>query len=179
MDAIKLNAIEIISIIKNIYQIQENNNPNVIFKNKFFLLGTEENPEEILIERNYENNDSSYYFETSKIEGVIIKRENGNYCVKGCVSYKSNNINLYFAKIRIEEKNDEDIHIMGKWGGSWQHPDYEDEDQIKNPNSDFPIALESMKKHLTSIYYSICNNELNKDLYNPEWVKKLRLTIND
>ena len=64
---------------------------------------------------------------------------------------------------------------MGKWGGSWQQPDSEDENLITNPNSDFPFALDSMKTHLEDIYNQFCkNNELNSDLYDPKWVKKLK-----
>lgn len=91
----------------------------------------------------------------------------------------ANNQNLWFAKIRIEISYDENIQIMGKWGGSWQDSDFEDEDQIKNPNSDFTFALDSMKNHLVSILNQLYNNsELSSETYDPGWVKKLKLYNN-
>lgn len=176
MNEIKEIAQEILDISQNIYQIQERINPTAIFGGKTFLIGNEENREAISVKRNYETNKKSYYFETSEIDGAIIKRENGNYCIKAAVKYlNTNNRNLWFAKIRIEYSNDGEIQIMGKWGGSWQDSDDEDQNQIQNPNSDFLVALNSMKEQVTNIYNQLCvDNELNKDLYNPSWVKKLK-----
>lgn len=176
MNKIKEEAYGILDISQKIYQIQEKTNSTAIFGDKTFLIGTEENREAVSVERNYEKKDRSYYFETSEIDGVIIKRENGNYCIKAGVKYlNAHNQSLWFAKIRIENSYDDQIQIMGKWGGSWEDTDYEDENQIKNPNSDFPFALDSMRNHLADIYNQLyIDNELNKDLYNPEWVKKLK-----
>ena len=176
MDQIKEEAYEILEISQKIYQTQERFNSLAIFKNKIFLIGTEDDQEAFSVKQNYENKDSSYYFETPEIEGVIIKKERGNYCVKACVKYtNANNQNLWFAKIRIENSYDENIQIMGVYGGSWQQPDYEDENLIINPNSDFPVALDSMKNYLVDIYNQLYkNNELNSDLYDPKWVKKLK-----
>ncbi len=176
MDEIKEYAYKILDISQKIYKIQEKINPKAIFKDKTFLISKEENHEVISIKKNYEKKESSYYFETSKIKGVIIKKDLNNYCVKACVNYTNvNNKNLWFAKIRIESSYNKDIQIMGKWGGSWQQPDSEDENLITNPNSDFPFALDSMKTHLEDIYNQFCkNNELNSDLYDPKWVKKLK-----
>lgn len=172
MDKTKEEAYEILDISQKIYQINESINSNAIFKNKTFLIGKEENRGSISVEIDYEKKDSSYYFETPEIDGVIIKRENGNYCVKACVNYTNDsNQNLWFAKIRIEISYDGDIQIMGAWGGSWQQPDCEDDDLIKNPNSDFSVALDSMKTHLVAIYNGLCNNN---DLFEPEWVKRLK-----
>lgn len=176
MEKSKEKAYEILDIVQKIYQIQESNNPNAIFKDKSFLIGTEDNREAISIERDYEKKDNSYYFETPEISGVIIKRESGNYCVKAAVKYtNANNQNLWFAKIRIEDSYDKDIQLMGIWGGSWQKSDYEDENLITNPHPDFPFALDSMKNHLVDIYNQLCQNkELDSDLYDPKWVKKLK-----
>lgn len=176
MNKIKGEAYGILDISQKIYQIQERTNSTAIFGDKTFLIGTEEDREAVSVERNYEKKDRSYYFETSEIDGVIIKRENGNYCIKASVKYlNAHNQSLWFAKIRIENSYDGQIQIMGKWGGSWKDPDYEDENQIENPNSDFPVALDSMRNHLADIYNQFCiDNELNKDLYNPKWVKKLK-----
>lgn len=176
MEKIKEEAYEILEISQKVYQIQERNNPTAIFGDKTFLIGTKEDREAVSVERNYEKKDKSYYFETSEIDGVIIKRVNGNYCIKAMVKYiNANNQNLWFAKIRIENPCDKDIQIMGKWGGSWQDPDYEDENQIKNPNSDFPFALDSMKNHLADILNQLYNNsELSSETYDPGWVKKLK-----
>lgn len=176
MNTLRDKAIEILDIIKGIYQIQENNNPNVIFKGKTFLIGTEDDPEAVSIERDYEKKDSTYYFETPEISGAIIKRENGHYCVKAGVKYlNACNQDLWFAKIRIERSHDEEIQIMGTWSGSWQKDDYEDNDFIKKPNSDLPNALDAMKNHLLAIYNHLCDNKQeNNNLYDPEWVKKLK-----
>ena len=176
MDKIKEEAYEILDISQKIYQIQERVNPTAIFGDKTFLIGDEEDREAVSIEQNYEKKDRLYYFETSEIDGVIIKRENGNYCIKASVKYiNASNQNVWFAKIRIENSYDGEIQIMGKWGGSWQDSDYDDENQIKNPNSDFPIALDSMKNRLADIYNQLCiDNELNKDLYDPKWVTKIK-----
>lgn len=176
MEKIKEEASEILVISAKIYQIQENNNPTAIFGDKTFLIGTEGNREAVSVERNYDKKDRSYYFETPEIDGVIIKRENGNYCIKAMVRYiNASNQNLWFAKIRIENSYDDNIKIMGKWSGSWQDPDFEDEDQIKNPNSEFPFALDSMKSHLVAMLNQLCtNSELNRETYDPEWVRKLK-----
>lgn len=176
MKEIKEEAYEILDISQKIYQIQERNNPTAIFGDKIFLIGAEGDREVVSVERNYEKKDKSYYFETSEIDGVIIKRENGNYCIKAMVKYiNANNQNLWFAKIRIDNSYDENIQIMGKWGGSWQDSDCEDEDQIKNPNSEFPFALDSMKNHLAGMLDQLCNNnKLSSETYDPGWVKKLK-----
>lgn len=176
MEKIKEEAHEILDISQKIYQIQERNNSTAIFGDKTFLIGTEEDRKTISVEQNYETKDRFYYFETPEIDGVIIKRENDNYCIKAMVKYiNDNNQNLWFAKIRIENSYDKDIQIMGKWGGSWQDSDFEDADQIKNPNSDFPFALDSMKNHLADILNQLRNNsELSSETYDPEWVKKLK-----
>lgn len=176
MDKIKEEAHKILDISQKIYQTQEAVNPTAIFKDKIFLIGTEDDREAISVEQNYEGKDSSYYFETPEIDGVIIKRERGDYCIRASVKYPNiNNQNSWFAKIRIENSYDGDIQIMGAWGGSWQQPDYEDENLITNPNSALPIALNSMKNHLLDIYNQLCkNHESNSDLYDPEWVKKLK-----
>ena len=130
----------------------------------------------ISIEQDYEKKDSSYYFDTPEIMGVIIKKESGNYCVKAAVKYtNANNQNLWFAKIRIEKPYNKDIQIMGMWGGSWEKPDYEDKNLVTNSNPDFPLALLSMKNHLVAIYNQLCQNkEANCDSYDPKWVKKLK-----
>lgn len=164
-------AKEILDTAKNIYQFQERNNPNAIFRNKVFLEGTEENREAVSVEIDYEKTDSSYYFETPEIDGVIIKRKNGEFCVKACVKY---NDRLWFAKIRIEHSFDGEIMIRGKWSGSWQDEDFYDEDQLTNPNSDFPIALESMRNHMANLYSLYQNVEPNSGVGEPSWVRKLK-----
>lgn len=176
MDKIKKEAYEILDISQKIYQVQKRVNPTAIFKGKIFLINIEDDQEVISVQRDYEKKDSSYYFETPEIDGVIIKRESGNYCVKASVKYtNASNQNLWFAKIRIENSRDGDIQIMGAWGGSWQQRDHEDENLIENPNSDFPVALDSMKNHLANMYNQLCkNDETNSDLYDAAWVKKLK-----
>lgn len=176
MENIKEIAYEILDISQKIYEMNEYFNPTAIFKNKIFLIGTEEDRDAVSIQIDCEKKDNSYYFETPEIRGVIIKRENGNYCIKACVRYTNgNNQDLWFAKIRIEPFYDGDIQIMGKYGGSWEMEDFYDEDLIIKSNSDFPFALVSMKTYLSDIYNKLCeNNGLNCDLNDPEWVKKLK-----
>lgn len=170
---VKDEAIEILDIAKRIYQIQESNNPTAIFKDKIFLVGTENNRESISVKRNYEKKDSSYYFESPEIAGVIIKRENNSYCIKARVKYMdANNESFWFAKIRIEYCGD--IQVMGTWSGSWQKPDYEDEDQIKSPNSDFPLALTAMKTRLAEIYNFLSKNEELSSTFDHEYFRKLK-----
>ncbi len=176
MSTVEEKAIEILDIAKNIYQIQERDNHSAIIGNKTFLIGTESNPEEILVERDNEKKDNSYYFETPETTGVIIKRKMDDYSIKGCVKYtNANNQPSFFAKIRIEIGYDKDIKIMGTWGGSWQQPDFLDENQKEKTNPDFSIALESMKNHMADIYKKLCEqDEFSKDLYDPNWVKKIK-----
>ena len=174
MDKI-MEAQEILSISEKIYQIQEETNSKAIFKDKVFVIGTETDRNAISIERNFEKKDSSYYFETPELNGVILKRENGNYCVKTAVKYSTPiHKNWWFAKIRIEKNFNGNIQIMGQWGGSWQDYDYKDEDFIKNPNKELPYALMSMKLYLKDIYNKLSNDKLDSDSYDPKWVKQLK-----
>ena len=105
-----------------IFEISENSNPRAIFKNNVFYL---QEDGEIIVKKNYDKTDSSYYFETPNTNGVIIKKKNGTYYIKACVKYiNAKNREMWFAKIRIEEKFGE-ILLRGDWGGSWQSNDYE------------------------------------------------------
>lgn len=170
---IKDEAQEILHVSQEIYQIEEQTNPTAIFKDNVFTVMADG---EVFVERDCEKQDSSYYFETPEIDGVIIKRVNGNYCIKASVKYKdSDNRDLWFAKIRIENFNG-DIQIMGSWGGSWQQADNEDEDLTKEPSTAFLLALASMKEHLANIYGQLHqNNGLNSDLYDSGMVKQLKM----
>lgn len=177
MDKIKNEAQQILDTSMQIFQIQEIVNPNTIFKNKRFKRGTEQNPDAISVRYDYENNDSSYFFETPEIVGVIIKRKNGNYCVKSRVKYYSTTTNqsFYFAKIRIEKTKYEGLQIMGSWGGSWEQEDYEDENLLQNPTLDLIEAINSMNKNLVNIYEHLSQNkEANNTLYEPDWVTKVK-----
>jgi len=176
MNKIIVEAQEILDISQKIYQVQTRVNPTAIFGDKMFLINTDGGQEVVGVERDYENKDHSYYFETPEITGAIIKRQNGNYCVKAAVKYTDcNNREMWFAKIRIEKSCDGDIQVMGTWGGSWQQRDWYDENLIENPNADLPIAVDSMKNYLVSIYNQIGENEeVNSESYDPQWVKKLK-----
>lgn len=175
MEEIRKVAYEVLDISQKIYQLQEKFNQAAIFGDKVFIVGTEEDRDSISIERKNEKQDNYYYFTSPKIEGVIIKKNDSNYCIKAMVNYiNRSNQNLWFAKIRIESGK-EDIQLKAKWGGSWEDEDFYDEDQIINPNQDFSIAIVSMKEHLVDIYMKLCkNNGLNSNLCDPEWVKKLK-----
>lgn len=166
----------ILDISQKIYEVQERFNASAIFKEKRFKIDTKDGKEVISVKPNYEEKDSSYFFETPQIRGVIIKREGGDHCVKACVKYtNANNLVFWFAKIRIEKIYDEDIKIMGAFGGSWEQPDYEDENLIINFNSETPFALNSMKNSLVDIYNALCENkESSYELYEPQWVKELK-----
>lgn len=176
MDKIKEKAFEILDVSQKIYQKQENVNPSAIFKGKVFIIGTEEDCEAVSVQQNYERKDGSYYFESPDINGVIIKRERGNYCVKASVKYTdASDQSLWFAKIRIENPCAGDVQIMGLWGGSWEQPDCDDENLILTPDSDFPIALDSMKNNLVDIYEQLCkDNGANDESFEPKWVKQLK-----
>ncbi len=63
-------AASILDISKDIFQINEENNPQVIFKGKTFLI----KDEDITVEWN-DCKDSFYHFECPEIRGVIIKNE--------------------------------------------------------------------------------------------------------
>ncbi len=174
MKRYRKTAYEILDISQKIYQMQEATNPTAIFGKKEFIIGSEETREEIFVKPSHKK-DRFYYFEHPKIEGVIIKKENGSYCIKGMVKYtNSSNQDLWFAKIRIEH-NEEDIQLKGSWGGSWQTPDFYDKNLIEDSNPDFPIAIVSMKEHLVDIYNNLCkNNGQNSNSYDSKDVKKLK-----
>lgn len=176
MEKIIEDAYELLDISEKIYQLQESINPAVIFGDKTFLIGTEDDRDAVFVKQNCEKKDSSYYFETSEIDGVIIKRVNGNYCIKATVKYtNSNNDELWFAKIRVENSYNGDIQIMGNIYGSRDYPDYEDKNLMETLSSDFISAFYSMKKQLIDIYNQLCeSNGLNSDLYDPKWVKQLK-----
>ena len=165
-----------LDVSQKIYQVQTRVNPSAIFGDKKFLIDTESDQEVIGAEKDYETKDRSYYFETPEIEGVIIKRQSGNYCVKAAVKYINNNKQeMWFAKIRIEKSSDGDIQVMGTWSGSWQQRDWYDKNLIEKPNPDLPIALDSMKNYLVDIYSRLDENEeVNSEAYDPHWVKKLK-----
>lgn len=170
------NLYEILEISKKIYGIQENNNPSNIFRDKVFLIDYDNNNKEetIHVRHDCENKDNRYFFETPDIEGVIIKKQNNEYCIKASVRYiNSDNKDTWFAKIRVESLSG-NIEIKGTWGGSWQQADYHDEDITTNNSSDLPLALHAMRNHLYNIYNELSNNKSNSDLYDHGMIKKLK-----
>lgn len=172
---IKECANQILNYAQKIYDINENINSSAIFKGKRFQIGKEGNSDVVIVRRDYEAQDSCYYFECSKITGTIIKRKNENYCIKASVNYTNNNKNYWFAKIRIEKSKNNDIEIKGSWGGSVEQYDYEDKDLTINPNRDLVLALISMKTNLFEIYNDISKNEgIKYEDYDPEWVKEIK-----
>ena len=175
MDNIRNNANEILSTVQQVYEYQEIFNPTAIFKDKIFVIGTD--GEVVSVKRDYDQQDSSYFFETPEIRGVIVKKKHGDFCVKASVKYvDSNNRELTFAKIRVEKDRDGEFQVMGSFGGTWEQLDYEDQDLITaNPNFDMPIALDFMKNSLSNIYNQLCESQTNNDLCDPVWVKQLKL----
>jgi hypothetical protein len=173
MDKIKETAHEILDIVKSIYEKQESENPTAIFGKKTFYIKNNNGREVIIPKWDYEKNYSSFYFESPEMDGVIIKKDDGNYCIKASVMYtNANNQKLWFAKIRIEEFDDRDMQIKGMWGGSWQSRDYHDEDLMSEP--EFPYALDSLKEHLVEMNNELSENKVDSDCYDPGWVKKLK-----
>lgn len=172
MNKIKEKAREILDISKKVYQIEECNNPKAIFKSDKSFIIKDKAIVTYTDDVEFEEKSSSYYFETPTIEGVIIKSESSNYCVKASVQYTdANNESLWFAKIRIENSYSGDIQIMGKYGGSWEDQDYDDEDFIKKNNTELSFALDSMRTYLVNIYNELCNNS---NSFDPQWIKKLK-----
>lgn len=175
MDNIRDNASEVLNTAQAIYERQEIFNPTAILKDRRFVIGTD--GEVVSVKRDYEQQDSSYFFETPEIRGVIVKKRHGDFCIKASVKYvDSNNRELTFAKIRVEKDYDGEFQVMGSFGGTWEQLDYEDQDLITaNPNFDMPIALDFMKNNLSNIYNQLCDSENNNDLCDPVWVKQLKL----
>lgn len=171
MDSIKQVAAGILDISKDIFQINERFNSQVIFKDNVFLISGEK----VMVEK-CDKEDSSYYFEHPEIDGVIIKKENGtDYCIKASVGYINREGKRWgFAKVRIDNYFGV-IHINGRRTGSWEMHDFEDDDFIKNPDSELSLVLDSMKNSLESIHEELCRNtNFDGDKYNPKWVKQLK-----
>lgn len=171
MDSVRQTAECILDISENIFQINEKLNPKTIITNKIFVIGEEE----ITIEKS-DVEDSFYYFEHPKIDGVIIKKENNiGFEIKATVSYiNREGKNWGFAKIRINNDYGE-IHIGGRRTGSWEMPDFDDDDFIKNPDPELFLVLDSMKNSLHNIYQELSSkNKNSNDRYTSKWVKRLQ-----
>ncbi len=169
MNSIEQTAVSILDISKKIFKINEENSPQTIFKGKTFLIAGED----VTVERN-DCKDSFYYFECPEIDGVIIKKENGDYCIKATVQYiNSEGRKWSFAKIRIYDYHNE-IRISGRRTGSLEMPDYEDVDFIKEPDSELSLVVNSMNSSLYNIYNKLNENiVLNGDKYISRHVKRL------
>lgn len=166
MDSIEQTAACILNVAKKIFQINEENNPQTIFKDNIFII----NGENVSVEY-CDCKDSFYYFESPEIDGVIIKKENGDYCIKATIQYvNSRGENWGFAKIRIHD-NHGDICINGRRTGNWEMDDFEDVDFIKNPDSELSIVLNSMNNSLGNMYEELnknvefgCNKHISKQI---------------
>ncbi len=54
-------------------------------------------------------------------------------------------------------------------------PDFDDDDFIKNPDSELFLVLDSMKNSLHNIYQELSNkNKNSNDRYTSNWVKRLQ-----
>lgn len=171
MDSMEQVSLCILEIAKKIFQLNEELNSQIIFQGKTFLI----NGKDISIEMN-DCQDSFYYFEHPEIEGVIIKKENGNdYVVKAATQYVNFEGKKWaFAKIRIYEENG-DILIRGRRTGSFEMSDGDDEDFIKRPDPELSLVLDSMKNSLSQMYGELCRGlKSNNDMSNPQWVKQLK-----
>ena len=175
METLEEKAIKILDTCKKIYEIQERENPSAIMgKNEFYI--HEKDGKRIINARpNYDERDYSYYFVIPDFDGVIIKKEDGNYCIKAAVKYKIGIAKkLWFAKIRIEPIYG-NIEIKGKWGGNWLDHDYYDEDLTINPTPDFLAALDSLEIQVAKMYKQLCQSSgVDYASYDPEWVRELK-----
>lgn len=163
---------EILDISKKIFDINDKYNSSVIFGDKTFIV----NGDNISVEQN-DCEERCYYFEHYKISGAIFKNVNDEeYCVKASVKYiNTNGKEWNFAKIRIYNNNG-NISIKGRRTGNWVLHDFEDEDFIKEPDYELPLVLDSMKNSLLEMHTELCNNlDTNIDMYNPSWVKELKM----
>lgn len=171
METLEEKATKILDCCKEIYEIQERENPNAIMGKNSFYIREEKGKEVINVRPDFEEREQKYYFEIPGFDGVIIKRESGNYCIKASVKYQIGKAaSLWFAKIRIEPVNG-NIRIMGNWGGSWENKDYKDEDLTINPTPDFLAALDSLEIQVVNMCEQL---RQNSEAYDPEWVRKYK-----
>ena len=75
MDSIKETAYEVLSIVERIYEKQASENPTAIMGKKTFQIKTENGREVIVPKYNYEKTDSSYYFETPKMDDQLSQKK--------------------------------------------------------------------------------------------------------
>ena len=176
MEKLKKIASEILEYSKMIYLIQEDLNPEVIFGDKRFIIDVKDGRENIKVKKDYEEKDTYYHFETSKIMGIITKKESGNYSIKARVKYKNdNNIELWFAKLRIEIDKSNELKIMGCLGGSLEQYDFEDNNLIDDFSIDVLYALYSMRDIILKIYEKLSKDKFSfSEKLEPDWVKRLK-----
>lgn len=169
MDSIKQVAVSILDVSKKIFQINEKNNFKTIFKDKTFYIYGEE-----VITKHSDCKDSFYYFECPEVDGVIVKKENGAYQIKAAVKYiNSEGKKWCFAKIRIDDYFGK-ININGRRTGSWEMPDFDDDNFIKAPDFELSLVLKSMYNSLCIMYDELNNGvEASNDKYIPSRVKRL------
>lgn len=170
MNSIEQLAIDILDVSKKIFWINKENNPQTIFKDNIFLIS-----EEGIKVEHCNNKESSYYFENQELDGVIIRNEEGNYCIKATIQYTNSDGKKWgFAKIRIHDYQGE-ICIRGRRTGSWEMADFEDEDFIENPDFELPLVLNSMNNSLNEMYIKLEENiALGDNEYLNEKVKILK-----
>lgn len=174
MEKINDKALEILDISEKIFHIQEHDNSAAIFKDKTFIIGCDSDCNSIFTQKKNVIDDSIYYFETPEIDGLILERKNGNYCVKASVRYTDiDNFDALFAKIRIEVVNGS-LKVMGTRWGSLKQLDCEDYNLLDNPTNDFIIALVTMKNYLIDIYKQLSEKIESSDNFDPVWVKKIK-----
>lgn len=169
MILVEQDAVCILELSKKIFEMNEEKNPQTIFKDKIFLI----QHEGISVERG-DCKDSSYYFDHPGTHGVIIRKENGNYFIKALVRYiNSKGEKRAFAKIRIYDDFGT-IQIRGRRTGSWQMQDSDDDDFIKNPDDELALVLDSLKNSLWNMRDELNKNpDLGRDQYIPRHQKRL------
>lgn len=155
-------AEQILDFSRRIFEKVEQNTPQMILKQ----------PSQFL---DWEDNNSYYYFEYPKVDGAIIRKENGvDYCVQSTVQYiNTDGKPCGFAKIRIYEE-DSKIKIKGKRTGYCFSSDCDDDDFSEKPDPDLPLVLETMKINLCALLDEIeKDTRIAVDTYDPRWVKQL------
>lgn len=171
-------AIEILDIAEKIFQLNEQEDLEIIFGDKIFYISKNaDGLKSVSARPDYENQDREYYFELPDIAGVILKnKNNGNYAIKARVCYLDRKGQKWaFAKVRISLGFNGKIQIGGERSGSWQKSDYHDTDFLQNPDSELNLVLESLKRNLNFLWEELHKKGVNvNETFIPKWFRELK-----
>lgn len=169
-------GIEILDIAEKIFQLNEQDDPEIIFGDKIFYIRND-GLESVSVHYDYENQDREYYFELPDIAGVILKnKNNSNYAIKARVCYMNREGQKWsFAKIRISLGFNGKIQIGGERSGSWQQSDYYDTDFLQNPDPELNLVLESLKRNLNFLWEELHKKGVKaNETFIPKWFRELK-----